>query len=358
MEENKIDLSNIKSHINRLKESPIYCMSLGSKELFHSNFWAYLMNNNEYKRLINLFFPTLRIEDVAFPVTRENKNRDIVITSKDGREYIIENKIKSYPDLEQLIRYSTDSLVEGVVTGINKPPFELPVKWRFISYRDVAQYLRNISSSGFLHDVVSEYCNNLDSINFLLEFAMKETEGYLTFWSETTESYNEIGLRDVYRKLKADDFIRNGFGKLKDKYEEAAIKHNWIFKIERGFNHCKPTINFIFYSQNNNKSIGVQIEQHDFRIFAKRDGLSAKENFNLFSELGWFENGYDKNTNPTIRGYGSKMKNLFDKYGNDWPYQYFNLWTDDKSFRSYSNVTELLKKELDRAVEIIAMLDK
>ena len=40
--------------IEELHQSPIYAMSLCSKELFHSNFWAWLMEQDE--RFIELFF--------------------------------------------------------------------------------------------------------------------------------------------------------------------------------------------------------------------------------------------------------------------------------------------------------------
>lgn len=39
--------------IRNLEESPIYAMSLGSKELFHSNFWAWLMKTDP--KFISIF---------------------------------------------------------------------------------------------------------------------------------------------------------------------------------------------------------------------------------------------------------------------------------------------------------------
>jgi|GEM_PF-6652728 len=43
--------------INRLNNSPMFAMSLGSKELFHSNFWAWIMENADPdKLLLHLFF--------------------------------------------------------------------------------------------------------------------------------------------------------------------------------------------------------------------------------------------------------------------------------------------------------------
>lgn len=39
------------SYIEDLKKNPIFAMSLSSKELFHSNFWAWLFERNiEYAK--------------------------------------------------------------------------------------------------------------------------------------------------------------------------------------------------------------------------------------------------------------------------------------------------------------------
>jgi hypothetical protein len=36
----------MKEKFKILKTSPVYAMSLGSHELFHSNFWAWMMDNH------------------------------------------------------------------------------------------------------------------------------------------------------------------------------------------------------------------------------------------------------------------------------------------------------------------------
>lgn len=111
-------------------------MSLGSKELFHSNFWAYLIRTNEYRRLIHAFFKDFDLQTFD-KVERENKHRDLTIFDKNGKEYLIENKIKSYPDEDQLKEYSGGSFIKGSITGIKEHPFKLD-KWKFTSYSEIA----------------------------------------------------------------------------------------------------------------------------------------------------------------------------------------------------------------------------
>ena len=87
------------SPVSELKKSPIFAMSLSSKELFHSEFWAWLFARNiEYARI---FFPNIStIENVG----REEGNRDITVYS-GGKGYVIENKVKSLPNVKQLEKF-------------------------------------------------------------------------------------------------------------------------------------------------------------------------------------------------------------------------------------------------------------
>ena len=56
--ENNVDENELKKSIELLKKSPIFAMSLSSKELFHSNFWAWLISQDE--DFIKLFFPSFK----------------------------------------------------------------------------------------------------------------------------------------------------------------------------------------------------------------------------------------------------------------------------------------------------------
>ena len=189
--------------VEKLKKSPIFTMSLGSKELFHSNFWAFLMEHNDYKALLYSLFPELMPSEPV-EIKREYKNRDIVILYCN-KEFVIENKIKSYPDLEQLKRYGEDpNMALGIVTGINKPPFELPKKWKYVSYSAIAKMIRDLKTNDeYLKSIVLDYCDVLDSINNLMNLSLKETEGRLSYCTPSIDLLDDVRLMDVFRKLKA-----------------------------------------------------------------------------------------------------------------------------------------------------------
>lgn len=104
---NPTEVQNI---INKLKKSPIFNLSLSSKELFHSNFLSWLAENynEEFGHIFIEYLkdkPTKssRIKDIK----REKKNIDLSFTYiENSQELLIENKIKSIPYVEQLIKYS------------------------------------------------------------------------------------------------------------------------------------------------------------------------------------------------------------------------------------------------------------
>lgn len=91
----------LQKYIDYLKKSPIFSMSLGSKELFYSNFRAWIFEQKQGQEFIRVFFPNINIQEIT-DIKREHKSRDIVIFLKNGDEYVIENKIKSYGDYHQL----------------------------------------------------------------------------------------------------------------------------------------------------------------------------------------------------------------------------------------------------------------
>lgn len=67
--------------IDRLEQSLVYKMSLGSKELYHSNIWAWLMENDN--SFIKAFFPDCNEDYHDFQIRREQSHRDLTIWFKN-----------------------------------------------------------------------------------------------------------------------------------------------------------------------------------------------------------------------------------------------------------------------------------
>jgi len=87
--------TSIGMEISYLRSSPLFNLSLGSKELFHSNFlaWLFELYPRELGGALSRFLKD-RSGDVAITnVLRELKNRDLTIHFGNGQELVIENKV-------------------------------------------------------------------------------------------------------------------------------------------------------------------------------------------------------------------------------------------------------------------------
>ena len=339
--------------IEELHQSPIYAMSLGSKELFHSNFWAWITEQDEAdfgRTFVNFFFSDVNTAD--YVVTRENQHRDITITfSVDGRpiDYVIENKLKAVPTKKQLENYSCE---KGVLTGLSKPVFEMPTKWHFVSYEEICQKLRSLEiKDHFIKKIVYEYCNNLDDLQNILIFSLSESPNELCYEPSIIDGLKKIRVHDIFKKIKAQDFVK-GCQKFKDKYSETI--NDWTYETDFGYNNGNPTISFYFSKEiktDNEKpwhnKIGVQIEGDQFRLFLVLKDHKNDETFKLgCDELNWFE----KIKNKKFLGNSTSMRKNYCKYWDHWIYQYFTI---DKEWQSYEKLTNEIEKQLDRVKNII-----
>lgn len=90
-----------------LRAEPLFHMSLGSKELFHSNFIAWFADN--FPDLATPAFATWTTPQpgaVGGRTERESAHLDLVVRLPGLSPIAIENKVFSVPDEEQLDRYS------------------------------------------------------------------------------------------------------------------------------------------------------------------------------------------------------------------------------------------------------------
>lgn len=132
-------MSKIIEITDSLKESPMFNLSLSSKELFHSNFIAWLIEQYP-EEMWAIFAKYTSLKDVyekyeityeeikdgdgkkvgkKIIVKREEQNIDIMFEvqekdanktgNKEIKKIIIENKVKSLPYKEQLSKYASEN---------------------------------------------------------------------------------------------------------------------------------------------------------------------------------------------------------------------------------------------------------
>lgn len=335
----------------KLEQSPIYHMSLGSMELFHSNFWYWLMNKD--KNITKaVFFHDIDL-DKKITIKREDKRRDIVIYNGNSK-YVIENKFKSLPSKEQLIKYTEDNNFKGIITGIIEPDFKLD-GWSFLSYKVISQKLSAViqtsqSFTEFERTLALEYCDVIDNLNKLLIDQLNMTNNVLSYHCKNLEQYR---LEDLYRKLKGNDFLTF----FKKQNLESLQVDGYELHFNQDFNRKSVTLELCYKSLEDKLKIGVQLHGMQYRLFAhEKYHVSFDEIFNRYASIGWFDASFNKK-DKTIFGHATNMKprgnNQYNKYSSkywdyNFVYQYYPFYDIE-----YKTLSEIIVKDLMKLKNLI-----
>lgn len=211
-----------------LNALPIFKMSLGSKELFHSNFLEYLwsLDKERFINLINILFGRDVLAEDAnnYELSREKENFDICIYHNEGKkiiyDVIIENKVKSIPNREQL-----DGYVEKVVNHKQNQTANYLLLSLITDFPDKDDIIKGggwtIVNYQNLHKAISSCYAGLEDKNSVyiqdyLEFAelMQDLEQAIApenFTDETLwpayDDYKQYRLHDLYIKLRGLKFM-------------------------------------------------------------------------------------------------------------------------------------------------------
>ena len=148
----------LKDILVEISNNAMFRLSLCSRELFHSNFWAWLIEKQPIQVLpifvkdidlskIDLSNIDVKREETVSKVMQKNiytgkevkKTCNADISFKLGNTlYIIENKFKSLPDSEQLNNYlEGKSNIKIILASFIKPYFELKPNMSFVSYETI-----------------------------------------------------------------------------------------------------------------------------------------------------------------------------------------------------------------------------
>jgi len=371
--------------VDYLKNSLIYQMSLGSKELFHSNVWWWLIDNdnNFIKAFIPDFDPSLY---ASFQAVREENDRDILIKLEDCAKkkshVVIENKIKTLPTLEQLKKYTVNlgkfQFVKGVLTGIGPCVLDLNLlkdangvsgDWSYVSYDKISNRilaLAMVSESSEIRShkaQIEEYCKILNCINTILYNEIHKHENALIY--DCDDALYALRIADIFKKHKGSDF----FNYIKSRKTELEMfkPDGYKLVISQGFNNGKTTIDIRFSNWVNEKTpynlLGVQIEGNSFRLVAEKSAryenvTSDTVYCSLKNE--WFDDSYDKSSNRMIFGKHTTMKprhgKKYDTYQTNnycFVYQYFDII---ESIASYECLFGMIKEYLAKASRLLAKM--
>ena len=380
--------------INDLKRSPIHSMSLGSKELFHSNFWAWIMENAKGRQeFMKLFFDDVEFLDPE--IKREYHNMDIVIypdkNATDKDLYVIENKIKSYPNKEQLERYTEKikgSFKRGVITGVIDPGFDDLPDWKYVSYDEIGTKIKEIAKNEdniFYKELLCKYAEYVLSLSRLIKEFDAGIEGCLPIWNKQLAALNDLRIGDICQKYAATRFLKQ----CEDDEDFKAVRK----EIENGpegyklytwnsFNNGNYDIDFRICHEPTlpgKVDLGVQIQGKEYRLCAQVVGkdsydkaAAVKRCDQLFVELcgcspKWLNKDFDKNMKKSYEHNGLKGTSQTKQYGRytgdsvgiksryySFIYQYFNI---SKETATCKCILASVIKDLREAYGIMRTVD-
>ena len=192
---------------NKIENTLNYQLSLSNLELYHSNLFAVVLEKAGF--INHKFFSDvidINKKYTDLKVYREKKSIDLTIevTDEDGQTHVIfiENKVKSLPDENQLVRYSgKDPNAKGILLSLVKPGFEIPDSWVRRSYGELIGYYGDLLDKVdetfrlFLLDYI-EYMKNVE------EFIEKICYCESYFLEESSNRVLEgMRLRSVIEKI-------------------------------------------------------------------------------------------------------------------------------------------------------------
>ena len=300
----------LKDTLVEISNNVMFRLSLCSRELFHSNFWAWLIEKQP-TQVLPIFVKDLDLSKIDlsnFDVKREetvskvmqkniytgkeiNKKCNADISFKLGDTlYIIENKFKSLPDSVQLNNYiEGKSNTKIILASFIKPYFELKPNMSFVSYETILFGLQNVDLTVFKEDEKSIIKNYIECLRLLVELKKE-----LSFTKNSTLTYGE-------------------FIKQMESVKEIAEKNNFYYFIEKIF--YSNVLGDILFDLNNKDVYGgvYFVNKAKYPYMDVMLSLHHRD----YDNISKFRNDVSNNTNYKIFTLGVQItNNEYRKYFN------------------------------------------
>ncbi|MBP1931978.1 hypothetical protein [Ammoniphilus resinae] len=307
--------------VSTLLSSPMFNLSLSSKELFHSNFlsWVFSLYKDESLPYLRQFIADFDQRYSLVRIKREKKNKDLTLYFEDdrGRSKVlyIENKVKSIPVFAQLKEYSQGSMAHEyfLLLSLSRPSFfnegQLNignVTWKYLSYGELADNLQNLSlvirKKNLYHaNILEDYISFIGCLHQIaVEIDIQKDTYNLYTKNSILPQLKQLRLHDFYIKHKhamlANAFFQAIGNRIPDinlvppkkHWEEG--KYQEVF-VGTGYTNGKglSEVKYVIDMEDNYPVIlGIQVQGDQFRLFLeakKRAAFLANE---LLDKGLWF----------------------------------------------------------------------
>lgn len=332
--------------INKLKSSPLFNLSLSSKELFHSNFLFWLGQNypNEFGLLFRDYITKKTESSSITHIFREKENIDLSFVYSNNQEILVENKVKSIPCLKQLKEYSEKNPNKNyLLLSLSEPLFFSSQKtlqigdaiWHYLSYSELKDKLRiaidGIENS-YHRQIVEDYLlfiEGLVEVNSLCQVGGNDLFDFHSLDNNTFyNSLKDIRLHDFYQKKKYELLAFEVYRKLKEsnnyiaKLVEFGEELNWESQtplIYTGFGMARGVgLMDMKYLVAENLTLGIQIQGEHYRMVVEdNNGQIAHRIKEELDNDYWFDLSRsfpNEKVYPNItRGFNAFGKSFFYK---------------------------------------------
>lgn len=219
-----MDTDRLEALCEELRQEPLFHLSLHAKELFHSNFLAWFIEaHNQPARHVFGRWVDSDSDATVTRVQRESSQLDLAVELAGLRPFVVENKVFSPPDEDQLDRYAA-----GTLAGLKDPDLLLlslgapgwdedghtspnGLRWRYVSYLDLADALEDAAREldGFDGELVRRYAGYARALHHIGALAgHAEDDEPLDVPEDYAEPLRSIRLYDGVAKLRARSLVR------------------------------------------------------------------------------------------------------------------------------------------------------
>lgn len=301
----------------KIEKSPMFQLSLGSKELFHTNFlyWLSKAEPNAFWRIMGKF--GINADDKgSLVVKREWEHFDLSIVHvtnkqknrKDGEREIvdnivavIENKVKSIPRIKQLENYNKeiekvnkDNECKKILLALIDPGFDHNNEgWSCFTYEKYRGFIEDcltIIENDYDRCIFEDYYNMIDTlISFKDEWLREDFSSmkYLDIFKDSSvKDYIDLRINDLRHKIifskmfsslevnLIDDKLEPRIGTTEDIFK----KNNIPLTIGYGMTNATGLIE-AKVKINADYLLGIQVQGYQYRHFIEFSNSSCVKEF-------------------------------------------------------------------------------
>ncbi|MGO3148143.1 MAG: PD-(D/E)XK nuclease family protein [Leucobacter sp.] len=238
------DPTSAREIARELNKEPLARIMYGQRELFHSNFLAWFFDS--LPELADSVFRNLAHDapENTMSVRRSEREReqlDLVFYWPDAGPLVIENKVFSLPEREQLdvyrgktARWKT-SKVSHVLLSMT-PLADLPADWTYLSYQELAERidlaLEDKNYKSYEVETLRRYSRVVRLLNALLDHTQVHSV-------EEPVWLDDVQLHEVESKQTRSALLKLRANRVKEALIEEGPRIGWV---ESGMSHSQPLV--------------------------------------------------------------------------------------------------------------------